>query len=693
MELHLISHTLGYGVGVVLSVLLLGLLHRASLKFRHTSTRNQPDARAKYYQAATALMWYLGGLLDTLPIVYGGSHNSRLGFAASILHFSGAAFFPAGFLALWRRPSDENSPRAKACSYLCTLAKVLGTILTICFIVIINLKPAHHPDDPLLQLMGNLLALHVAVFMGLGALLLLRGRLNDFAAKFYVATTLIGAMAPALMMIPLRLMQDSPVWAFVGCFIKFQTPLLVLLGAIVFFTDFRFSNVYAKSSLRFLVAILMALGFILLMIGPLPRIVASFGGYPTAGLVITATALLTLFLCTFEWLNPKLDRIVDCWLFREPDYETAARQIWDEISHRNDADSDAADEADHIFGIVARFVRETLDLEDARVIPVSALKTEHLEARLTGGEVCELAFDDPVKWQLGPSVEFLAPVRVKGKPMHVLAISPGTRRRDMLDSEIGFVRAVTGQVSSRLEALRFEKEKADRRNKEERLRRQVTEAELRALRAQINPHFLFNSLNTIADLIVSDPVKAERMTVQLARVFRHVLSHSDRQMITVGEEIEFLRTYLDIEAVRFGERLRIQFDVEAAVIDESVPSLILQPIVENALKHGLAHKIGSATLQINVRREDDFLRLMVEDDGPGFPPLSAIAPAAIETNGGLTAQHQVQRQNGNGVGLRNVTERLTTLYSGRGKILFERIPHGGSRVTLLLPCLAHNGLW
>ena len=221
---------------------------------------------------------------------------------------------------------------------------------------------------------------------------------------------------------------------------------------------------------------------------------------------------------------------------------------------------------------------------------------------------------------------------MKGKPTHILAITPGARRRHLLDSEIGFVRAIAGQLSSRLEALQFEQEKADRQNREERLRRQITEAELRALRAQINPHFLFNSLNTIADLIVTDPARAEQMTVQLAKVFRHLLSNSDRQMITVSEELEFLRAYLEIEAMRFDDRLSVSFDIDAATTNETVPSLILQPVVENALKHGLARKVGPGALRISVRREDGFLRLTVEDDGPGFTPGAPVDLASVETN-------------------------------------------------------------
>src|SRR5262245_15336440 len=218
------------------------------------------------------------------------------------------------------------------------------------------------------------------------------------------------------------------------------------------------------------------------------------------------------------------------------------------------------------------------------------------------------------------------------------------------------------------------------------MRRQITEAELRALRAQINPHFLFNSLNTIADLIVTDPARAELMTVQLAKIFRHVLSNSDRLMITVGEELEFLRAYLEIEEMRFDDRLSVSFDIDAAASTESVPSLILQPLVENALKHGLARKVGAGALRISVRREDGFLRLTVEDDGPGFAQSSSVDLACVETNHATDRPFQARRRNGNGVGLRNINERLATIYSGQAKILFELGTGGGGRVTMLLPC-------
>lgn len=707
IEAHLAGEVLGFGAGLALSTLLLGLLRRGAGK--------QPNARARYYQATAALMWNLGGLLGILLTLFGAHDRQALLLSASVLHFSGAAFFPPTFLALWPKPSDEQSTRAKACRFLLRISFVSGVILTLSFIATVSLSDIPPDSDGLdKHLMGNLVAWHVAVVIGIGALLLLPGRLNDFVSRFYAAATVIGASAPAVMTLTPG-PSDLPSWLPLAyCLAMHQSPLLVLLGAIVFFADFRFSNVYVKSSLQLLTGLLLALGCCLLITGPLPRLADRLTNYPTGTLVSFATALLVFFLWTFTKINPALSRLVDRWLFREPDYAAATRHVWEEISRQDGAVLDFVEEHERIFQTVARFVRETLELEDARVIPISAVEVGHLAATLNSGEVCELSFDDPVRWKsdaggellmvgvtfggrsamvkrrLGAGIEFLAPVRVKGKPTHLLAITPGARRRHLLDSEISFVRAVAGQVSSRLEALQFEQEKSDRQNREERMRRQITESELRALRAQINPHFLFNSLNTIADLIVTDPARAELMTVQLAKVFRHVLSNSDRQMITVTEELEFLRAYLEIEAMRFDDRLNVSFDIDAGASTESVPSLILQPVVENALKHGLARKVGRGALTVSVRREDGFLRLTVEDDGPGFAPGAPVDLTGVETNHVAYRPFQARKRNGNGVGLRNISERLATIYSGRAKICFEQGTGGGSRVTMLLPCGAAN---
>jgi two-component system LytT family sensor kinase len=312
-------------------------------------------------------------------------------------------------------------------------------------------------------------------------------------------------------------------------------------------------------------------------------------------------------------------------------------------------------------------------VSQVRSIPLSsALTFQEWPPEIHEGQVVELGLGNHLAKRLGmPDAELLMPIRVAGSVAAVLAIAPGTARRALVSHEVNYLRSVAVQLGTRLDLLRLEHEMADRQNREAVLQQQVTEAELRALRAQINPHFLFNSLNTIANLIATDPPRAEVMTLRLARVFRHVLANSSRQMVPVREEMEFLRTYLDIEEARFGNRLLVEFDVSPEVAASPVPSLILQPVVENALRHGLAPRPGPGRLKISATRQGDLVCLAVEDDGVG--------PGASNVNLGETAS---------GLGLRNIVQRLTALYRDGARLTIQSAIPAGTRVTLLMPCVA-----
>jgi two-component system, LytTR family, sensor kinase len=300
---------------------------------------------------------------------------------------------------------------------------------------------------------------------------------------------------------------------------------------------------------------------------------------------------------------------------------------------------------------VEEAARRPLELSEARVAALDPAASAPWPAALLEGETVERAG------------EVLVPMTTGGRVTHLLVASPGPARPGLVSHDLDYLRAIAALFGNRLDELAREREAIGRQSREALLVQQVTEAELRALRAQINPHFLFNSLNTVADLIVRDPARAETMTLRLASVFRHVLAHSSRPLTTVRDEMEFLRAYLYIEEARFGDRLRVEFAVDAAVEGEPVPSLILQPLVENALKHGLGPKPGPGHLSISAREEGGFLRLRVEDDGVGL--------------GG--------RRGSQGLGLANVAERLATLYQDRASVTMEAREGTGCRVTVLIP--------
>jgi len=218
-------------------------------------------------------------------------------------------------------------------------------------------------------------------------------------------------------------------------------------------------------------------------------------------------------------------------------------------------------------------------------------------------------------------------------------------------------------------AASFYRQSMARARQVESIRAELAEAELRALRAQIHPHFLFNTLNTIAALIHEDPSGAEDTTTRLAEVFRYTLRASDHEHARFADELQFVRDYLEIERTRFGDRLRIEEQIEPGLENVSIPSLLLQPLVENAVRHAIAPRAEGGTLRLSARRAEGVdglggtLEIQIADDGPG---MREGAPS------------------GTGFGLRSVRERIQ-LAGPPHALEIESAAGRGTNVRLTLP--------
>jgi two-component system, LytTR family, sensor kinase len=209
-------------------------------------------------------------------------------------------------------------------------------------------------------------------------------------------------------------------------------------------------------------------------------------------------------------------------------------------------------------------------------------------------------------------------------------------------------------------------EARDRETQAARLSAQLAEARLGALRMQMQPHFLFNSLNAISVIVRDrDTATALRMLEQLSEMLRRVMRTDRPPEVTLAEELDFVRQYLAIEEIRFSDRLRPIYVVDSAILSALVPEFLLQPLVENALRHGLAKRVTATLLRIEARREGEELVLVVTDDGPG-PEGGAAEPSE-------------------GVGLGNTRERLATLYGDRARLELVRTPEGGAAATVRIP--------
>lgn len=194
------------------------------------------------------------------------------------------------------------------------------------------------------------------------------------------------------------------------------------------------------------------------------------------------------------------------------------------------------------------------------------------------------------------------------------------------------------------------------------------EAELKSLRAQLDPHFLFNSLNSVAALIGNDTTKAREMCFLMAQFFRKSLTLAREKSIALSEEVSLVQTFLAIERVRFGERLRATFDVADEVRDVRVPPLVLQPLIENAVHHGVAHLLEGGEVSVQARKRDTFLELVVGNPcDPDRPP-----------------------SRGTGVGLNNVRSRVETLCGHRASVDVDA-REDYFRVSILLPAVGAGG--
>jgi hypothetical protein len=248
-------------------------------------------------------------------------------------------------------------------------------------------------------------------------------------------------------------------------------------------------------------------------------------------------------------------------------------------------------------------------------------------------------------------------------PRYALALGPLSGGRRLLSDELNMLSAVALLAARRIDALRLARER-------EEMTKLTAQAELRALRAQVNPHFLFNALNTIGYLIQSAPARAHVTLMKLTALLRGVLRSSDAA-IALGDEIDLVSAYLDIERARFEERLQIEIDVPEALRHVRVPALIVQPLVENAIKHGIANSRGGGTVTVRARSQREHLVITVRNTG-------------LATN-----EIEIAHGRRRGVGLANLDARLRHLYGDAARLDLVATPHE-TCAEIVLPALARD---
>jgi two-component system, LytTR family, sensor kinase len=381
---------------------------------------------------------------------------------------------------------------------------------------------------------------------------------------------------------------------------------------------FAFADLFLKRAISLMLVVGVAFGLYVFVASPLLRYHETHDRND-----VLAISLILVLWCATALIYPALHKfavwLVDRVILQRADYEKLEIELGRKIEG-----------LDSIGEILDELCREMSAALTAKASSWSEIDRGDADAKLPA-----VTFTPESALIFIPTAEM---------PYFELNLAEFDGGRRLLSEETAMLEAVSLVTARRIDALRVSQERFRQTFREQEFEKLATEAQLAALRSQINPHFLFNALTTIGYLIQTTPEKAFDTLMRLTQLLRGVLT-STGEFCTLGQEMKLIESYLEIERARFEERLKVEIDVPEELEKLQIPTLILQPLVENAIKHGISESKSGGEVRITARLEDEVLRLTVSDTGPGLKNGKA-----------------------GGVGLKNIRERLNSYYGEAGRL-------------------------
>jgi two-component system, LytTR family, sensor kinase len=424
---------------------------------------------------------------------------------------------------------------------------------------------------------------------------------------------------------------------------------------------FAFADLFLRRGLALVLLGGLALGLLLVL--PAVPAASTSGSASPQGLVLWLVLWMAVAV-SYPTLQRTAGRVVDRFVLQRPDHAALRGHIAQAVAQAQDLPA--------LFRTLAEELGTAFRTADVSHVVMDGPTPTHGPMVLLGHD--GLAAMPPAE-RPAAGVAAVALIPTVEAPHYAIRVPPLTDGRRLLSDDLDLLQTVANLAGRRVDALRVAHERCEQAFREEEMSRLATEAELRALRAQLNPHFLFNALTTIGYLIQAAPNRAQDTLMDLTGVLRGVLRRSSHEFTTLGDEMDLIRAYLDIERARFEERLHVDLHLADDLRALPVPSLLLQPLVENAIKHGIAPRRAGGTVLV---------RAAVSAPGPG---LRVLVIEVVDSGAGATRAALAEGRT-RGLGLVSVERRLRSHYGSAGRLEVTSRPGGGTEVRVTLPVAA-----
>jgi signal transduction histidine kinase len=422
------------------------------------------------------------------------------------------------------------------------------------------------------------------------------------------------------------------------------------LALLILYQDFRFAfaDIFLKRALSFI--FLAGLIFAIFAFSVMPILAGSQASERSVAVLIAMWALTAL---SYPFLRRGAESLVDKVVLKRVDYTHLAATLTGAI--------DRCDSPNAILDETVRTLSPAL----------SAQSIDWFESELQGY----------ASWVQQDRRSARIAIPSMDRPYYMLCVRDLSGGRRLLSDDVAMLERVALLVARRIDVVRSMQERYLHEIQEQEMRKLAAEAELRALRAQVNPHFLFNALTTIGYLIQTAPERALGTLMRLSGLLRGVL-RSGEEFVTIGEELDLIEAYLDIERARFEDRLRVHIDVPWELRRIRIPALVIQPLVENAIKHGISECLSGGEVRISARLE-------LNDRHSEHP--STVLISVVDTGVGV-AETTLAHRRGRGLGLSNVEQRLQRYGNTGTPLLIRSAPGSGTTVEIQVPLQARQAV-